>query len=130
MHELGIVFHVIRTVERVGAENDLTRVAGVTLELGEVCGAIPKELTSCWDWAVQRSDLLRGARLHIDTLSAVTKCGGCGAEYPPVAVHNCFFTVHAVNADVFVLYFLFIHEECFNKKCGQVYSFPDKLHFP
>ena len=26
MHELGIVFHVIKTVERVGAENDLTRV--------------------------------------------------------------------------------------------------------
>ena len=39
MHELGIVFHVIKTVERVGAENDLTRVAGVTLELGEVCAA-------------------------------------------------------------------------------------------
>ena len=53
MHELGIVFHVIKTVERVGAENDLTRVAGVTLELGEVCGAIPRELVSCWDWAVQ-----------------------------------------------------------------------------
>ena len=35
MHELGIVFHVIKTVERVGVENDLTRVAGVTLELGE-----------------------------------------------------------------------------------------------
>ena len=67
MHELGIVFHVIKTVERVGAENDLTRVAGVTLELGEVCGAIPRELISCWDWAVQRSALLRGAQLHIDT---------------------------------------------------------------
>lgn len=74
MHELGIVFHVIKTVERVGAENDLTRVAGVTLELGEVCGAIPRELVSCWDWAVQKSDLLRGAQLHIDTLPAVTHC--------------------------------------------------------
>ena len=82
MHELGIVFHVIKTVERVGAENDLTRVAGVTLELGEVCGAIPKELVSCWDWAVQKSDLLRGAQLHIETLPAVTQCGGCGREYP------------------------------------------------
>ena len=67
MHELGIVFHVIKTVERVGAENDLTRAASVTLELGEVCGAIPRELISCWDWAVQKSDLLRGAQLHIDT---------------------------------------------------------------
>ena len=36
MHELGIVFHTIRTVERVGADNGLTEVASVTLELGEV----------------------------------------------------------------------------------------------
>ena len=85
MHELGIVFHVIKTVERVGAENDLTRVAGVTLELGEVCGAIPKELVSCWDRAVQKSALLRGAQLHIEARPAVTQCGGCGREYPTVA---------------------------------------------
>ena len=87
MHELGIVFHVIKTVERVGAENDLTRAASVTLELGEVCGAIPRELIICWDWAVQKSDLLRGAQLHIDTLPAV-RCGlpHCGqrAGLPPL----------------------------------------------
>ena len=84
MHELGIVFHTIKTVERVGADNGLTEVATVTLELGEVSGAIPKELVSCWDWAVQRSDLLRGAALHIETLPAVTHCGGCGRDYDTV----------------------------------------------
>ena len=26
-----------------------------------------------------------GAQLHIDTLPAVTHCGGCGADYPTVA---------------------------------------------
>ena len=76
MHELGIVFHTIRTVERVGADNGLTEVASVTLELGEVSGAIPKELVSCWDWAVQKSGLLRGAALRIETTPAVTHCGG------------------------------------------------------
>ena len=65
MHELGIVFHTIKTVERVGADNGLTEVASVTLELGEVSGAIPKELVSCWDWAVQKSDLLRGSEISI-----------------------------------------------------------------
>ena len=91
MHELGIVFHVIKTVERVGAENDLTRVAGVTLELGEVCGAIPKELVSCWDWAVQKSDLLRGAQLHIETLPAVTPPSPTGGHAPAAAArtHGC-----------------------------------------
>ena len=63
MHELGIVFHTIRTIEEVAAEQGLTRVGSVTLELGEVSGAIPQELVSCWDWAVNRTELLRGAPL-------------------------------------------------------------------
>lgn len=48
MHELGIVFHMIKTVGRIAEENALTSVASVTLELGEVSGVIPHELTSCW----------------------------------------------------------------------------------
>ena len=84
MHELGIVFHTIRTIEEVAAEQGLTRVGSVTLELGEVSGAIPQELVSCWDWAVNRTELLRGAPLKIETLPAVTHCEGCGENYPTV----------------------------------------------
>ena len=46
MHELGIVFHVIRAVEGIGREQELTGVASVTLEVGEFSGAIPHELVS------------------------------------------------------------------------------------
>ena len=81
MHELGIVFHTIRTIEEVAAEQGLTRVGSVTLELGEVSGAIPQELVSCWDWAVNRTKLLRGAPLKIETLP---HCEGCGEDYPTV----------------------------------------------
>ena len=38
MHELGTVFYVIREVEQVVEENHLTKVASVTLEIGEVSG--------------------------------------------------------------------------------------------
>ena len=41
MHELGTVFYVIREVEQVVEENHLTKVASVTLEIGEVSGIIP-----------------------------------------------------------------------------------------
>ena len=64
MHELGIVFHVIKSVEEVGRQNCLTRVSAVTLEIGEVSGVVPSYLTDCWDWAVKKSDLLRGAELR------------------------------------------------------------------
>ena len=47
MHELGIVFHVIRAVEDIGRQQQLTDVASVTLELGQVSGVVPHELESC-----------------------------------------------------------------------------------
>ena len=32
MHELGIVFHIIRTAEDVARQNDVTRIRRVTLQ--------------------------------------------------------------------------------------------------
>ena len=74
MHELGIVFHMIKTVERIAEENVLTSVSSVTLELGEVSGVVPHELTSCWNWAVAQTEVLKGAELRIETIPAVTLC--------------------------------------------------------
>ena len=44
MHELGIVFHIIRTVEDVAKQNDVTRIRRVTLQLGEVSGVVESYL--------------------------------------------------------------------------------------
>ncbi|HEY8391270.1 MAG TPA: hydrogenase maturation nickel metallochaperone HypA [Capillibacterium sp.] len=84
MHELGIVFHIIKTVERIGDENKLTRVSTVTVELGEVSGVIPEELTNCWNWAVRKTELLKEARLALETIPAVTFCADCQRTYPTV----------------------------------------------
>lgn len=35
MHELGIVFHVIKSVEEIAQENELTKVSAVTLSIGK-----------------------------------------------------------------------------------------------
>ena len=55
MHELGIVFHVIKSVEEIAQENELTKVSAVTLSIGEVSGIVPSYLTDCWRWAADRS---------------------------------------------------------------------------
>ena len=34
MHELGIVFHVIKSVEEIAQENELTKVSAVTTSIG------------------------------------------------------------------------------------------------
>ena len=69
MHELGIVFHVIKSVEEIAQENELTKVSAVSLSIGEV--SQPKPLS--------------GSELNIETIHAVTHCDDCGCEYDTVA---------------------------------------------
>ena len=66
MHELGIVFHIIRTVEDVAKQNDVMRIRRVTLQLGEVSGVVESYLQDCWKWAAAKTDLLPGAVLTVD----------------------------------------------------------------
>jgi hydrogenase nickel incorporation protein HypA/HybF len=86
MHELGIVFHIIKTVEEVVAEQELAEVRSVTLEIGEVSGVIPSYLDDVWKWAVQnRSEHMKEAALCVETIPAVTYCESCGRTYETVA---------------------------------------------
>ncbi|OUN14923.1 hydrogenase maturation nickel metallochaperone HypA [Allofournierella sp. CML151] len=85
MHELGIVFHIIRGVEEVGRKNRVPRVSAVTLQLGEVSGVVERYLQDCWRWAADRSELLKGAQLRVETIPAQTLCESCGEIYPTVA---------------------------------------------
>ena len=84
MHELGVVFHIIKDLETVAAENGVSRINRVTLQLGEVSTVIPHYLTDCWKWTSEKNDLVRGAELIVETLPAVTYCENCGREYPTV----------------------------------------------
>lgn len=85
MHELGIVFHIMDTLEAVGRENHLTSIRSVTVELGEVSAVVPEYLTDCWNWAVKKKGpLLKEAELSIEKIPAVTLCQRCGREYGTV----------------------------------------------
>lgn len=81
MHELGIIFHIIERVEEVCRENRLTTVASVTLEIGEVSGAVDSYLTDCWVWAAEKSEFLKGSTLRIEWLPGITLCDCCGKTY-------------------------------------------------
>lgn len=84
MHELGIVFHIIDSLEAVGKENQLTKVANVTLEVGEVAGVVDSYLKDCWKWASDKSELLKGAGLITLSIPAVTLCEDCSRTYRTV----------------------------------------------
>ena len=83
MHELGIVFHALDRVQKLAEENELTKIASVTMEFGEVSGVITQEMVRCWNWAVtKRPPVLQEAELKIEEIPAVTFCEDCRQEYP------------------------------------------------
>lgn len=85
MHELGVTFHIMDSLEKIAAENEVTQITKVTLELGEVSAVIPSYLTKCWKWAAAKRPLFEEAELVIETLPAVTFCRSCERRYPTVA---------------------------------------------
>ena len=84
MHELGVVFYVIKDCEKVAKENNVKKVKRVTIEVGEVSGIIHHYLDDCYKWAIKKSDVLRDSILKIETIDAYTYCEDCSRMYPTV----------------------------------------------
>ena len=84
MHELGIVYHIIRDVENVARANGVSRVSSVTLLLGEVSGVVPDLLLDAWRWAADKKPITQGAELIVEPVEAVTHCEACGCDYATV----------------------------------------------
>lgn len=84
MHELGVVFYVIRDVSEVARNNNVHRVESVTLQIGTVSGILPDYLVDCWNWARKKEPLLSTAELKVEPIEAVTFCEDCKEEYDTV----------------------------------------------
>ena len=82
MHELGTIYYVIDTVEQLMVENQLTKVASITLEVGEVSGIVPSFLQDFWEYARKKTEHFQETELKIEELKAVTYCQDCSKTYP------------------------------------------------
>ena len=59
MHELGIVFYIIRDVKKAAQEHGVEHVNAVVMNIGEVSTVVPEYLTDCWRWAADKEDAAR-----------------------------------------------------------------------
>lgn len=84
MHELGVVFYVVKDVKKVAEENDVKKVTSVTLQIGEVSGIVHDYLIDCWNWARKKEPVMEEAEMLIEPIEAVTICEDCGHEYGTV----------------------------------------------
>ena len=65
MHELGILNHVIRTVDRVAKENGIKKIDHITLEVGETSGCVPNYLEKLFPIAIENNPVVKDAELKI-----------------------------------------------------------------
>ena len=84
MHELGIVNYVVKQIEEVAKENELTKISSVTLEFGEVSGIVAEYLLDYWKWYTKKLPLFEGSELKCETIPAITWCNHCRSTYPTV----------------------------------------------
>lgn len=87
MHELGIVYEVIKVVDQIAKENQVTRVEKIVLEIGELSQAIPRFIQECYPAAVDQTPY-ETTQLQIITLEAIGQCHHCQATYNVVKHHK------------------------------------------
>ncbi len=80
MHELGVMIHVVQTVERFAQQNGVTQIDTLVLQIGEAASVVPQFIQACYPAAVDGT-LLQNTRLKIEITPANALCQGCRKVY-------------------------------------------------
>lgn len=78
MHELGIVFQIVNTLEKVVEEENLPAIDTVVLQVGQLSGVIPIYLDECWPAATDKHLFFKDTKLKIEVVQGLGKCKNCG----------------------------------------------------
>lgn len=81
MHELGIVVKVLEQVDEAAAQNNVQKVLGVTMEVGEVSTIVPDLFTDAFNWARKKTRFAQEAQLSMIIIEGRTYCRACNETY-------------------------------------------------
>lgn len=84
MHEMGIVFHLAKTLDELAREQNITKIGTVSLKVGEVSGIVTDLFEDCWDYYKKKYPVLLDSKLYLKHSPAVTYCTACGKTYETV----------------------------------------------
>jgi len=84
MHELGVVFNIVKQVDEIAEKNNVASVASLTIEVGEVSAIIPELFEDCFEWAKKKSKYLQDCKLNLVVIEAITYCEDCKKTYSTV----------------------------------------------
>ena len=79
MHELGLVYQVVKTVDEVVKQNSLQQVDEIVLQVGEMSDVVPRFIEEAWQATAPTTDY-PCAKMTVEIMPAMAKCLDCGYE--------------------------------------------------
>lgn len=80
MHEIGLCEAIRKKIDSMLAEEGLTGINRITIEVGSLSGVIPRYLVECWS-AVTDGTKFEGSEMCVETAAGTARCLSCGAEF-------------------------------------------------
>lgn len=80
MHELGIMYNVVKTVLQTAQKNNVTHIEKLVLQIGEVSPVVPRYIKACFAPAVDHT-IMENTILEIEQIKAIACCENCRTQY-------------------------------------------------
>ena len=81
MHELGVVFEIIKTVEKVAIEQNIEEIDTIVMEVGELSSIVPMYLEECFPAAIDNRLRFKNTKLKIEIIPGEAKCLQCSKVF-------------------------------------------------
>jgi hydrogenase nickel incorporation protein HypA/HybF len=87
MHELSIAVAILDEVGDVAARQNIARVRGVRLQVGELSSVVGAALRFAWELASEGT-VAQGSRLDIERIAVQVYCPQCRDNRTPIAANH------------------------------------------
>lgn len=81
MHEVSVLYRALDTAEEYARKNGISKITGLTLEVGELTGYLPIFFEKYFPELSEERDMVRGAELKIDIVRGEAVCNQCFSLY-------------------------------------------------
>ena len=81
MHEIGVLYEIVKTAERVAIENNASSVSFITIEVGELSGYLPIFFEQYFSIVTEDKELFKDCDLRIIQETGEGLCTDCNSLY-------------------------------------------------
>ena len=81
MHEVSIALGMVDELIKIARDNNATRINSVKLKIGRLSGIVTDSLIFAFDAVKLEHSLLADARIQIEEIPTVCKCGDCNTQF-------------------------------------------------